>query len=91
MFGDLRCPIVDTWWQTETGGHMISPFPGATALKPGSATVPFFGIKPVILNEKGQECEGACEGVLAIARSNLSEANWNKLVRSLALPDRLAA
>ena len=59
VVGDNRCPIVDTWWQTETGGIMITPLPGATALKPGSATRPFFGIEPVILDELGQELSGA--------------------------------
>ena len=54
--------IVDTWWQTETGAHMITPLPGATTLKPGSATLPFFGVEPAVLNEKGEEQEGECEG-----------------------------
>ncbi|MCB0406751.1 MAG: acetate--CoA ligase [Bdellovibrionales bacterium] len=67
--GDDRCPIVDTWWQTETGGIMITPLPGATDLKPGSATKPFFGIEPVVLNEKGEEVQGEAEGVLAIKGS----------------------
>jgi acetyl-CoA synthetase len=61
--GAQRCPIVDTWWQTETGGHLLTPMPGAIATKPGSATVPFFGIEPLVLNEEGEECE---EGTLAI-------------------------
>jgi len=69
VVGDSRCPIVDTWWQTETGGHMITPLPGATRLKPGSATKPFFGVEPVIVNDKGQELEGECEGILLIKRS----------------------
>lgn len=69
IVGDNRCPIVDTWWQTETGGHMITPLPGATPLKPGSATNPFFGIEPVIVDEKGNELEGECEGILLIKRS----------------------
>jgi acetyl-CoA synthetase len=69
VVGDSRCPIVDTWWQTETGGIMISPLPGATSLKPGSATLPFFGVKPVIVNEKGERLEGACEGHLCIEDS----------------------
>ncbi len=65
--GKKQCPIVDTWWQTETGGILISPLPGAIPQKPGSATLPFFGIKPVILDpETGRELDGACEGVLAI-------------------------
>ena len=54
VIGDSRCPIVDTWWQTETGGILISPQPGAIDLKPGSATKPFYGIKPVIVDEKGK-------------------------------------
>lgn len=63
--GNSSCPIVDTWWQTETGGHMITPLPGAWAEKPGSATFPFFGAVPVILDpESGRELEGPAEGVL---------------------------
>jgi acetyl-CoA synthetase len=64
--GKERCPIVDTWWQTETGGIMISPLPYAIDQKPGSATLPFFSVNPVLLNEKGEELEGACDGVLAL-------------------------
>lgn len=64
--GGERCPVIDTWWQTETGGHMIAPLPGATALKPGSATLPFFGVKPVIVDGEGLVLEGACEGNLCI-------------------------
>lgn len=64
VVGDSRCPIVDTWWQTETGGILITPLPGATDLKPGSAAHPFFGIKPKIVNTEGVELTGACEGVL---------------------------
>jgi len=68
--GKSRCPIVDTWWQTETGGILISPLPGAIATKPGSATKPFFGVRPVVLDEKGEEIAATkCEGVLAIADS----------------------
>ena len=67
--GDRRCPIVDTWWQTETGGHMITPLPGATRLKPGSATTPFFGIVPCIVDSEGNELEGATEGALCIKHS----------------------
>ena len=68
--GKGRCPIVDTWWQTETGGHLLTPLPGATALKPGSATLPFFGVEPVVLDQtSGEVLEGAAEGVLCIARS----------------------
>ena len=69
VIGKQQCRIVDTWWQTETGGHLITPLPGATALKPGSATVPFFGVEPVLLDDKGNELEGATEGALAIKRS----------------------
>jgi acetyl-CoA synthetase len=69
VVGDGRCPIVDTWWQTETGGILISPLPGATALKPGSATLPFFGIVPEIVDAAGQALEGAGEGNLVIAQS----------------------
>ncbi|WP_413288241.1 acetate--CoA ligase [Bdellovibrio sp. HCB337] len=70
VVGDERCPIVDTWWQTETGGILISPLPGAFDLKPGSATLPFFGIKPVVLTPEGQrQADGATEGVLAIEDS----------------------
>ncbi len=67
--GDAHCPIVDTWWQTETGGHLITPLPGATVLKPGSATLPFFGIEPCLVDEQGNELEGAIEGALCIKRS----------------------
>jgi acetyl-CoA synthetase len=67
--GDGRCPIVDTWWQTETGGIMITPLPGATAQKPGSATRPFFGIRPVIVDADGNEMEDATSGNLCIADS----------------------
>jgi len=66
VVGEERCPIVDTWWQTETGGILITPLPGATALKPGSATRPFFGIQPVIVDADGKELEGACTGNLCI-------------------------
>ena len=69
VIGKSRCPIVDTWWQTETGGIMITPLPGATALKPGSATLPFFGVKPVILDTDGNEIEGAGSGNLSISGS----------------------
>lgn len=75
--GDGRCPVVDTWWQTETGGILISPLPGATALKPGSATKPLFGIKPLIVNEKGQVLEGACEGHLCL------EGSWPGQMRTV--------
>ena len=69
VVGDSRCPIVDTWWQTETGGILISPQPGAMDLKPGSATKPFYGIKPAVVDEKGNELNGACEGRLCMSDS----------------------
>jgi acetyl-CoA synthetase len=69
VVGDSRCPIVDTWWQTETGGILISPQPGAIDLKPGSATKPFYGIKPAVVDEKGNELGGACEGRLCMSDS----------------------
>ena len=69
VVGDLRCPIVDTWWQTETGGILITPLVGATPLKPGSATRPFFGIQPALLDDEGNEVDGAGVGNLVIKRS----------------------
>jgi acetyl-CoA synthetase len=66
VVGDARCPIVDTWWQTETGGHMITPIPGAMKLKPGSATRPFPGVSPAIVDQDGNIQEGAAEGSLVI-------------------------
>lgn len=75
--GDSRCPIVDTWWQTETGAHMITPLPGATDLKPGSATRPFFGVQPAILDERGNELEGAASGHLVI------KASWPGQIRGV--------
>ena len=69
VVGDSRCPIVDTWWQTETGGILITPLPGATATKPGSATRPFFGIEPVLVDGENNPLEGAAEGNLCINRS----------------------
>jgi acetyl-CoA synthetase len=69
VVGDSRCPIVDTWWQAETGGILISPLPGATALKPGSATRPFFGVQPLLVDAEGVELSGATEGNLCIADS----------------------
>jgi len=69
VVGDSRCPIVDTWWQTETGGILITPLPGATKLKPGSATRPFFGIKPELYDDKGTVINGAGSGNLAILDS----------------------
>ena len=77
MVGDSRCPIVDTWWQTETGAHMLTPLPGATALKPGSATRPFFGVQPVLLDAEGAEIEGPGEGLLMI------KASWPSQIRSI--------
>ncbi|WP_353170577.1 acetate--CoA ligase [Acinetobacter rudis] len=77
VVGECRCPIVDTWWQTETGGILISPLPGATALKPGSATRPFFGIQPALLDEQGHELEGEAEGNLVIKDS------WPGQMRSI--------
>ena len=75
--GQKRCPIVDTWWQTETGSIMITPTPGATVLKPGSATRPFFGIEPALVNEQGEELAGTAEGNLIIKRS------WPSQIRSV--------
>ncbi len=72
--GEERCPIVDTWWQTETGGILITPLPGATPLKPGSATRPFFGVKPEIADNEGQILEGEAEGILLISGSWPSQA-----------------
>lgn len=69
VIGERRCPIVDTWWQTETGGAMISPLPGATALKPGSATRPLFGVQPALVDNDGREIHGAGEGPLVIKDS----------------------
>jgi len=69
VVGEKRCPIVDTWWQTETGGILITPLPGATPLKPGSATRPFFGVQPVLVDNEGNELSGATEGNLCIADS----------------------
>ena len=75
--GDGRCPIVDTWWQTETGGILITPIPGATPLKPGSATRPFFGVEPVIVDGNGKRLSGASEGNLCLARS------WPGMMRTV--------
>lgn len=75
--GKDRCPIVDTWWQTETGGILITPLPGAISTKPGSATLPFFGVQPVILDESGKELEGPCKGYLAI------KAAWPGIMRTV--------
>ncbi|MGI4950355.1 MAG: acetate--CoA ligase [Janthinobacterium lividum] len=77
VVGDGRCPIVDTWWQTETGGILIAPTPGAVALKPGSATLPLPGIEPVLVDAEGRRLEGATEGNLCIARP------WPGIMRTL--------
>lgn len=77
VVGESRCPIVDTWWQTETGAIMITPLPGATRLKPGSATRPFFGVQPALLDDKGREIDGPGAGVLAI------KASWPSQIRSI--------
>jgi len=69
VVGEDRCPIVDTWWQTETGGIMISPLPGATGLKPGSATLPLPGVKPALYDDKGKRLEGATDGLLVMIDS----------------------
>lgn len=69
VVGNSQCPIVDTWWQTETGGHLITPLAGVTDLKPGSASFPFYGVQPVILDKDGKELEGEAEGVLCIKDS----------------------
>ena len=77
VVGAGRCPIVDTWWQTETGAIMITPIPGVTDLKPGSATLPFFGVKPALLDADGKEIEGAATGNLVITQS------WPSQIRSV--------
>jgi len=69
VVGDARCPVVDTWWQTETGGILISPLPGATDLKPGSASLPFFGVQPALVDANGERLEGAAEGNLVLLDS----------------------
>jgi acetyl-CoA synthetase len=81
--GDGRCPIVDTWWQTETGGILITPLPGAIPQKPGSATLPFFGVEPIVVDDQGKVLEGACSGNLCIARP------WPGIMRGVfGDPDR---
>jgi len=77
VIGESRCPIVDTWWQTETGGILITPLPGAVPLKPGSATVPFFGVEPVILDAEGNEQEGMASGPLVI------KSAWPGIMRTV--------
>jgi acetyl-CoA synthetase len=68
VVGEGRCPVVDTWWQTETGGIMITPLPGAIPMKPGSATLPFFGVEPTVVDDQGKVLEGPCSGNLCISR-----------------------
>ena len=77
VVGDSRCPIVDTWWQTETGAHMITPLPGAMDLKPGSATLPFFGVNLALLDEAGLEIEGSGAGYLVV------KSSWPAQIRSV--------
>ena len=77
VVGDSRCPIMDTWWQTETGGHMITPLPGAIDLKPGSATLPFFGVQPALVDPDGRILEGAASGNLVIT------ASWPSQIRTV--------
>ncbi len=77
VVGEGRCPIVDTWWQTETGAHMLTPLPGATDLKPGSATLPFFGVQPAILDGDGKEIEGPGAGSLVI------KSSWPSQIRTV--------
>ena len=77
IIGKENCPIVDTWWQTETGGILLTPLPGATPMKPGSATLPFFGVEPVILDEQGKELEGKASGLLAI------KSAWPGIMRTV--------
>ena len=79
VVGENRCPIVDTWWQTETGASMITPLAGSTELKPGSATKPFFGIEPALLNEEGEEIEGEGSGNLVIKNS------WPSQIRTVSV------
>jgi acetyl-CoA synthetase len=77
VIGKEQCPIVDTWWQTETGGILITPLPGSHPTKPGSATLPFFGVEPVLLNENGKELQGATQGFLAI------KSAWPSIMRTV--------
>jgi acetyl-CoA synthetase len=77
VVGNSRCPIMDTWWQTETGAHMLTPLPGAIDLKPGSATLPFFGVEPVLVDAEGKEIVGAGEGNLCI------KAAWPSQIRTV--------
>ena len=80
VIGDGRCPVADTWWQTETGGIMIAPLPGAMDLKPGSATRPFFGIRPILVNAEGAEIEGGRRRQ-PVHRGQLA---WDRCARSMA-------
>ncbi len=83
VVGDGRCPVVDTWWQTETGGILITPLPGAIPQKPGSATLPFFGVQPIVVDDQGKVLEGPCTGNLCIARP------WPGIMRGVyGDPDR---
>jgi acetyl-CoA synthetase len=83
VVGEGRCPIVDTWWQTETGGILITPLPGAIPQKPGSATLPFFGVEPTVVDDQGKVLEGACSGNLCISRP------WPGIMRGVfGDPDR---
>jgi acetyl-CoA synthetase len=78
IVGDGKCPIMDTWWQTETGGPMITPLPGAWRVKPGSCTLPFFGVEPALLDaDSGKEILGPAEGLLCIKQVRLF--GWNRL------------
>ena len=77
IIGKKKCPVVDTWWQTETGGILISPIAGTTPLKPGSATLPFFGVNPIIVDNEGNELSGECEGNLCITTS------WPGMMRTV--------
>lgn len=77
VVGKERCPVVDTWWQTETGAHMLTPFPGATDLKPGSATTPFFGVQAALMDSEGREIDGPGEGSLVI------KASWPSQIRTI--------
>jgi acetyl-CoA synthetase len=77
VVGSSRCPVMDTWWQTETGGHMITPLPGVTELKPGSATLPFFGVKPALVDSEGKILEGATSGNLVLT------ASWPSQLRTV--------
>jgi acetyl-CoA synthetase len=89
--GNGKCPIVDTWWQTETGGHMITPLPYATALKPGSASKPFFGIEPQVVNEKGEVLDPLvfCTTITVSTQSQAATAISTLALRGVALPPRI--